>query len=326
MAADAAAIHAGAWSIPSTPGTEGEREAGIEDPGAGDDRPRESPDQPSGTGLALSGPFCPGFAGRRVRHGTCTESRRYAVIGRTTGETAAFLFPALGDAEATGWRACRLSRRTSSDVRGGVHAGRALRNPDRATSGVTGRHISPPPVVPDARTRERRAARVEPEAFRRVFEALKPKLLRYCTYRCGDPDAAEDVVQEAMVRLWRRSAREPPSDPEAWLYTTVRHLILDGAKVARNRRRLLAGVPVPASEREPADRAVERAEERERVQGVLRQMPERGREILMLRYSGFSYREIADRVGVASGSVGTLLARAERRFLKLLGPSDGERG
>lgn len=167
---------------------------------------------------------------------------------------------------------------------------------------------------------------MEPEAFRRVFEALKPKLLRYCTYRCGDPDAAEDVVQEAMVRLWRCSAREPPSDPEAWLYTTVRHLILDGAKVARNRRRLLAGVPVPASEREPADRAVERAEERERVQGVLRQMPERGREILMLRYSGFSYREIADRVGVASGSVGTLLARAERRFLELLGPSDGERG
>ena len=167
---------------------------------------------------------------------------------------------------------------------------------------------------------------MEPEAFRGVFDALKPKLLRYCTYRCGDPDAAEDVVQEAMVRLWRRSAVEPPSDPEAWLHTTARHIMLDGAKVARNRRRLLAGQPVRASERALADRAVEREEERERVQGVLRQMPERGREILMLRYSGFSYREIADRVGVASGSVGTLLARAERRFLELLGPSDGKRG
>ncbi len=167
---------------------------------------------------------------------------------------------------------------------------------------------------------------MEPEAFRGIFDALKPKLLRYCTYRCGDPDAAEDVVQEAMVRLWHRSAREPPSDPEAWLHTTARHLILDRAKVARNRRRLLAGQPVRSSERAVADRAVEREEERERVQGVLRKMPERGREILMLRYSGFSYREIADRVGVASGSVGTLLARAERRFLELLGPSDGERG
>lgn len=166
---------------------------------------------------------------------------------------------------------------------------------------------------------------MEPEAFRGVFDALKPKLLRYCTYRCGDPDTAEDLVQEAMVRLWRRRAGEPLSDPEAWLYTTVRHLILDGAKVARNRRRLLAGEPVRVSEQEPADRAVEREEERERVQGVLERMPERGREILMLRYSGYSYREIADRVGVASGSVGTLLARAERRFLELLGPAGGER-
>ena len=167
---------------------------------------------------------------------------------------------------------------------------------------------------------------MEPEAFRGVFDELKPKLLRYCTYQCGDPDTAEDVVQEAMVRLWRRSAGEPPADPEAWLFTTARHLILDGAKVARNRRRLLASVPVRASEGELADRAVEREEERERVRGVLERMPERGREILMLRYSGFSYGEIAGRVGVAPGSVGTLLARAEHRFLELLGPSEGESG
>ena len=42
----------------------------------------------------------------------------------------------------------------------------------------------------------------------------------------------------------------------------------------------------------------------------------------MLRYSGFSYREIAGEVDVAPGSVGTLLARAERRFLELLRPSE----
>ena len=42
----------------------------------------------------------------------------------------------------------------------------------------------------------------------------------------------------------------------------------------------------------------------------------------MLRYSGFSYREIGGKVGIAPGSVGTLLARAERRFLELLRPSE----
>ena len=163
---------------------------------------------------------------------------------------------------------------------------------------------------------------MEPEAFRGVYDELKPKLLRYCTYRCGDPDAAEDIVQEAMVRLWRRDAEQPPADPAAWLVTTARHLILDGEKVADNRERLLASNPVGDAEPELADRIVEREQERERVREVLGRMPKRGREILMLRYSGFSYREIAGEVGVAPGSVGTLLARAERRFLELLGPSE----
>ncbi len=123
MAADAAAIAPRAWSIPSGPGKAETREPGIEGLGEGDDRPRAFPDPPSGTGRALSGPVSPGFAGRRVRHGTCTESRRYAVIDRSTGATAAFRCTAPRDAGASGWRAYRSSRRTVSDVRsGGVHA------------------------------------------------------------------------------------------------------------------------------------------------------------------------------------------------------------
>ena len=163
---------------------------------------------------------------------------------------------------------------------------------------------------------------MEPEAFRDIFEQLKPKLLRYCTYRCGDPDTAEDIAQEAMVRLWRRNVEEPPADPAAWLFTTARHLILDGEKVAGNRQRLLASNLEDDAEPEQADRALEREHERKRVREMLGRMPRRSREILMLRYSGFSYREIAGEVDVAPGSVGTLLARAERRFLELLRPSE----
>ncbi len=201
------------------------------------------------------------------------------------------------------------------------------RLPDAVRGAGPIRHIFRVPVVSRTNTTsQRRAARVEPEAFRDVFDQLKPRLLRYCTYRCGDPDAAEDIVQEAMVRLWRRDAGEPPADPAAWLFTTARHLILDGEKVAGNRQRLLASNPVHDAEPEQADRALERDQERQRVRELLRRMPERGREILMLRYSGFSYREIAGEVGVAPGSVGTLLARAERRFLELLRPSAEDAG
>ena len=167
---------------------------------------------------------------------------------------------------------------------------------------------------------------MEPEAFRGVFEELKPKLLRYCTYRCGDPDTAEDVVQEAMVRLWQRDAGAPPADPASWLFTTARHLIQDGAKVARTAAGCSRPIPLTSPDRSGPTRPWSATKRGKRVRKVLSRMPERSREILMLRYSGFSYREIAGEVGVAPGSVGTLLARAERRFLALLGPSDEDAG
>jgi RNA polymerase sigma factor (sigma-70 family) len=61
-------------------------------------------------------------------------------------------------------------------------------------------------------------------------------------------------------------------------------------------------------------KAVENAEERGRVRKALLKMKKRSTKILILRYSGFSYTEIAGAIGVSASSVGTLLARAEREF------------
>ena len=57
-----------------------------------------------------------------------------------------------------------------------------------------------------------------------------------------------------------------------------------------------------------------RQERRERVRTVLGAMKPRDAELLLLRSSGMSYREVAQALGIQAGSVGTLLARAEREF------------
>ena len=57
-----------------------------------------------------------------------------------------------------------------------------------------------------------------------------------------------------------------------------------------------------------------RQEEQAEVRRALAELPERQRTCLLLRHSGYSYAEIAATLGVATGSVGVLLARGEQAF------------
>jgi RNA polymerase sigma-70 factor (ECF subfamily) len=62
------------------------------------------------------------------------------------------------------------------------------------------------------------------------------------------------------------------------------------------------------------ERAALGFEDRDRVRACLAVLPDRQATVLLLRHSGHSYREVATALGVAEGSVGVLLARAERAF------------
>ncbi len=154
--------------------------------------------------------------------------------------------------------------------------------------------------------------------FDQTFDELYPPLVRYCHRLTGDRDVAEDIAQEAMVRLYTHRVEGPQQGIRAWLFRTATHLIRDQYRVNENRRRLLQENPVTPSELESPVRQLERGEARALARAALDVLPERDKEILLMRYEGFSYKEIAEAVEIAATSVGTLLARAERRFAQLL--------
>ena len=156
--------------------------------------------------------------------------------------------------------------------------------------------------------------------FETTFDELHPGLFRYCHRLTGDPDLADDVAQEAFVRLYEHRVEGDEHGIRAWLFRTATHLVRDRYRVAENRRRLLEANPVRPEGMEPLDRPVERAEDVTRVRAALEGLSERDREMLLARYEGFRYREIAEAFDVAPGSVGTLLARAERRFVSAYEP------
>jgi RNA polymerase sigma-70 factor (ECF subfamily) len=138
-------------------------------------------------------------------------------------------------------------------------------------------------------------------------------------YLVGDWEEAQDLTLEAFWRLHTRAPREVNdlSNVGGWLYRVATRLGLNAIRARRRRRayeeaagvmRLQRAAPV-----DPEDE-VERRETREKVQHVLSHMKERKAQLLILRHADHSYAEIADILGVAPSSVGTMLARAEQDF------------
>lgn len=153
--------------------------------------------------------------------------------------------------------------------------------------------------------------------MRSFFEQWYPRLVHFVYVRLGDADQAEDLAQEAFVRL----VRNRPRHPAAWLFRVAENLIRDEVRLARGRARHLTLIQVEQSqENDPGpEQELLRRDDVAHVRRVLDSLPTRDRTLLLLHYEGLRYREIAQQLGLAPASIGSLLTRAERRFLKSYG-------
>jgi RNA polymerase sigma factor (sigma-70 family) len=160
------------------------------------------------------------------------------------------------------------------------------------------------------------------DAFATLFGGQFARLFRYLHRLSGDRDLAGDLAQEAFVRLYRRGSL--PDAPAAWLVTTALNLFRNARSSRSRRARLLTIARGEEAHSDPppsAEEAVDAEAIRQRVRGAIDAMPERERQLLLLRAEGFSYREIAAALELNEASVGTLLARARDAFRKSYGSS-----
>jgi len=148
--------------------------------------------------------------------------------------------------------------------------------------------------------------------FEAAFDRHYSALYRYLYRLTGDEDVAEDVAQESFIRLLENEV--PEASLQSWLFTVGTNLVRDRSRTRDRRRRLLEAEDYGPDPPARPDQRTERAERIERVREALDQLKARDRKILLLREEGFQYSEIAEMIGVKSSSVGTLLARALRRF------------
>lgn len=155
------------------------------------------------------------------------------------------------------------------------------------------------------------------EAFAAIFRAYHGRVFAVAYRLVGSAQEAEDISQEVFLRLYLHplpGGRE--HNLAGWLLRVATNLAYNSLRSRRRReaREDADGDDWPAVEDERAARMATDSEVAERVRKTLAALSERQVQLLLLRQTGLSYAELAVALGVAQGSIGTLLARAERAF------------
>jgi len=149
-----------------------------------------------------------------------------------------------------------------------------------------------------------------------LYLAHRGELVNYASGIVGDRAHAEDVVQDAWLRLRAAAARRPPDEPLGYLYRIVRNLAIDGLRRRTREARVfdpgiaadaeLATADAPSPESEAQGR-----EELRLLREAMAELPERTRVALeMHRFGGFKLREIAAHLGVSITIAHELIATA----------------
>ncbi len=155
-------------------------------------------------------------------------------------------------------------------------------------------------------------------AFEAAFIAHYPRIVTVIYRIVGNHSRAEELASDTFLKLY-----EQPFSPErfhnvaGWLYRTATRLGFDSLRsLARRKRHESDAGGLFGHGTAPADplEAVLHAERQRNIRKALVKLKPIEAQVLALRASGFSYREVAEAVGVKEQSIGRLLARAEEAF------------
>ena len=136
-------------------------------------------------------------------------------------------------------------------------------------------------------------------------------------YKTGDIQQAEDLMQEAFVRLWQKRTEIQPEKAKSFLFTVANNLFLDKVrhqKVVRN----FELEPRSDRDKESPEYQMEVQEFKKQLEEALANLSEGSREVfLMNRLEDLPYREIAERLGISQKAVEKRMSKALKELRKL---------
>ncbi len=166
------------------------------------------------------------------------------------------------------------------------------------------------------------------KAARALTMRLVPKVVGYAARLLQDVAEAEDVAQDAMLRLWKIAPqwRQGEAKVTTWLYRVVTNLCTDRLRKRRGDKSIDA-VPEPVDDQPAAPDGLIEKERAAALRKALDSLPERQRQAVVLRHlEGASNPEIAQIMEISTEAVESLTARGKRALKSALAGQRKELG
>lgn len=167
------------------------------------------------------------------------------------------------------------------------------------------------------------------EAARVLTLRLTPRVMAHAARLLGNRAEAEDVTQEAMLRLWKQAHawRSGEAKVTTWLYRVVANLCIDRHRRARGGAVTLDAIPEPADARASVTEAMQDRARADALQAALNALPARQRQAVVLRHiDDLSNPEIAAIMQITVEAVESLTSRGKRRLSAALAGRKEELG
>lgn len=146
--------------------------------------------------------------------------------------------------------------------------------------------------------------------YNKLFQSLSPSIYSFIYFKCGNVAQAEDLVQEAFIKLWENCAKVPQTKAKSFLYTVCNNSFLN--EVAHQKVVLNFNKKSTATINEQSPQYVlEEKEFEQKLQNALSNLTEAQRTaFLMNRIEGKKYREIAEILDISVKAVEKRMSQA----------------
>lgn len=146
------------------------------------------------------------------------------------------------------------------------------------------------------------------EDYNKVVKKISHRLFGYVFKLTKDEEDANDLVQDAFMKLWINREKVEFKKAKSWLFTTAHNAFINFIKKSNRQERIGEGVDIPVESKN-------RFELQEIIDLAMKSLPELQKSIILLRdLEGYNYKEIGDMLKLNESQVKVYLFRARKKI------------